>query len=136
MPSAKAAYRVTGHKNRAAATRRYNRRTAEVEGTTGNANLRQSYGLIDTVPDAEIGGVEQRIRQRGAGEAIHTEAQFIDAPPKGVRLVERKELVQRYDVGSEAGNGSSPYSWLYVLRTVSAVVTVQPVAFGQDVTDV
>src|SRR5579864_5689658 len=136
MPSAKAAHSVTGHKNRAAARRRYNRRTAEVEGATGNANLGQSYGLIDTAPDAEIGGVERCIRQSGAGEAIHAEAQFIDAPPEGVRLIEREELMQRYYVGSEAGNGGAPYPRLQVLRMVSAVVTVQMVALGEDVTNV
>src|SRR5689334_7459469 len=122
MPTAKAAYRVTGYESCPAAPRRYNRRASEVERATGNANLRQSCGLIYAIANAEIDWIERRIRQSGAGKAIHTETQFVDALPEGMCFVERKELMQRYYLGSEAGNGGPLHPGLQIPGVVSAVI--------------
>ena len=138
MPSAQAAHGVAGHKGRVAAPRREDRRTAEVKSATGNVDLRQSDGLGNTVADAEIGGVELRIRLRRAGEAIQTEARnslMRFCPKVCVSFSEKNCLCGALDV-SEAGNGVTPHAGLYGLREVEAVVAVQPVALTEDVTDV
>ena len=55
------------------------RRTAEIQSAAGNVDLRQSDRLRNTVADAEIGGVELRIRRVRAGLAIEAEAHLVDA---------------------------------------------------------
>ena len=123
--------RVTGHKGRVAAPGWVRRWATEIEGATGNADLRQSDGLGNTVADAEIGGVELRIRQRGAGEAIQTEAHLIDATGRMCASRSARRTASAHVVMYPKPGMVFPRpAGLYGLRAVDAVVTVQLVASG------
>ena len=126
IPSAGAARRVGNHEGRVAATGWIGRRTAEIQSSAGDVDLRQADRLRNTVPNAEIGGVELRIGPGGAGLAIQAEAQLIDAAAESMGFAERKKLPQgRLDV-SEAGNGISPPARFYRLGAIDVVKHVQP----------
>ena len=98
--------------------------------------MRQSNRPRNTVEDAEIDGVELRIRAGRTGLAVQAEAQLIDTPAECMRFVERKELPQGRLDESEPGNGIALSPRLDRFREVSAVETAQYVALTEDVSDI
>src|SRR6185295_2612044 len=126
MSAAKAVPCIGRHNGRVAASRGKIRRSAEIQSATSDTDLRQSNRLDDPVAEAILGGVEVRIGRVGAGQAIESEACFIQAViGESVRFVQRKKLPARLKSVPKAGDRVSREIGLDAGGEIEAVIAVQ-----------
>ena len=125
MRAIKPTKRVSHDKSGIAPTRRLCCWTSKIQVPAGDANLWQADRLSDTVTNAEICGIELRIRRRTGREPTNAGAQFVDdVGTEGMRFAQCEDLSQSAAGVTKPGDGVTSPAWFSGLRPFNGVISM------------